>query len=77
MKCQRCNSPRILDIFGKSSDCNSFSIGDGPDHQGYVPDDLNVGDGDYIEVRLCLDCGQHQGKFPVPLHPLESKDPNA
>lgn len=72
MPCQRCNSPRILDISGKSSDCNSFSFANGPDHQDYVPHDLNVGGGDYIRITICLDCGQHQGKFPVPQHDLET-----
>jgi hypothetical protein len=32
---------------------------------GYVPTDLNVGGGDYMEVRFCLECGQIQGEFPI------------
>jgi hypothetical protein len=35
-------------------------------HDGYVPDDLGIGGGDYVEFDYCLDCGQLQGKFPLP-----------
>jgi hypothetical protein len=33
---------------------------------GYVPNDLNIGGGDYIEFDVCLDCGQMQGQYPLP-----------
>ena len=32
---------------------------------GYVPRGLNIGSGDYLEFKVCLDCGKHQGTFPV------------
>jgi len=41
-------------------------------HNGYVPNDLGIGDGDYLEFDLCLDCGQIQGDFPLPSSKLES-----
>ena len=33
---------------------------------GYVPRDLGVGGGDDVHFTYCLDCGQIQGRFPVP-----------
>jgi hypothetical protein len=37
----------------------------GNSRDGYVPSGLNIGGGDYLEFDMCLDCGQHQGVFPV------------
>lgn len=64
MKCQRCGSNRLASIDGKTSDCNSIDI-EGKEFDGYVPDDIGIGGGDYIEMTWCLDCGQIQGKWPV------------
>lgn len=79
MKCQRCESERVLEGGGKSSDMNEFCVGnktvwhDGssridkkPGPADYVPHGLNIGGGDYIEIDVCLDCGQMQGEWPVP-----------
>lgn len=79
MKCQRCGSDRVLCGGGKSSDMNDFYVGDQAVwHDGstrtdkkpgvacYVPYNLNIGGGDYIEIAVCLDCGQMQGTWPVP-----------
>jgi hypothetical protein len=33
---------------------------------GYVPRDLGVGGGDDVQFAYCLDCGQIQGRFPLP-----------
>ena len=65
MSCQRCRSERILKVSGKCSDmcCTKFYTGE--EKNGYVPSDLNIGGGDYIEVRICMECGQVQGEFPV------------
>jgi hypothetical protein len=63
-KCQRCQSERILSASGKCSDCFSAFYQD-ESVDGYVPYDINVGGGDYIEFKLCMDCGQVQGQFPV------------
>ena len=70
MKCQRCASERILSTSAKCSDCFSAVYQSGMDNEdrfidGYVPTDLNVGGGDYMEVRFCLECGQIQGEFPI------------
>lgn len=64
MKCQRCGSNRLAEISGKSSDCNSIDI-EGKKFDGYVPNDIGIGGGDYIEMSWCLDCGQIQGEWPV------------
>lgn len=66
--CQKCRSPSIIDISGKTSDmCSVTSEYLRYDHEGYVPGGLNIGDGDYLEFSMCLDCGQIQGEFPVEL----------
>lgn len=47
------------------------SIGE-HEHHGYVPGDLGIGGGDDMEFDLCLDCGQLQGTWPMPVAWLES-----
>jgi len=69
MICQRCKSNRILSISAKCSDqcCASYK---GREHAGYVPSlkviDAGDGYGDYVQFKLCLECGQLQGEFRVP-----------
>jgi hypothetical protein len=46
----------------------------GKDNDGYVPDDLGIGGGDYVEFDMCLTCGQVQGKFPLPTAVLEAEE---
>jgi hypothetical protein len=70
MSCQRCNSDRIVEINSKSSDCNFVDF-QGAEYNGYVPNDLGIGGGDYIRFKYCLDCGQIQGNFPLPETCLE------
>lgn len=70
MKCQTCNSSRIADVSAKCNDLCVVEIGDS-EHDGYVPDDMGIGKGDYVELKFCLDCGQIQGKFPLPTTKLE------
>jgi len=65
-KCQRCSSVRVANIGGKCSDMCGYSVGDGEALDGYVPGDMGIGGGDYIEFDFCLDCGQLQGQFPLP-----------
>lgn len=73
MNCQRCGGGRIVDICAKCSDCCSCSLAnDGKKcGNGYVPGDMGVGGGDYVEFSLCLDCGQVQAEFPVAETELE------
>jgi len=72
MSCQNCKSNRIMSITGK---CNDTCGGDinNVEFEGYVPKDLGIGGGDYIEFSYCLNCGQIQGKFPLPVSGLEEK----
>jgi hypothetical protein len=63
--CERCGSSRILDFSAKCSDLSGGSIGN-RGWDGYVPNDLGIGGGDYVEFKLCLDCGQAVGEWPLP-----------
>lgn len=49
----------------------NLQIGD-KEHDGYVLGDFGIGGGDYMEMELCLDCGQMQGDFPLPETALEA-----
>lgn len=62
--CQQCDSERVLKVSGKTSDMCFVSLGQ-KERNGYVPGGLNIGEGDYLDFAVCLDCGQLQGKFPV------------
>jgi len=71
MHCQRCGSERILSISIKCCD-GFFANLKGKEYLGYAPDIRNIGKGDYIKPKICLDCGQLQGDFPVkPIKELE------
>lgn len=63
MKCQRCQSDRVAYVGAKCSDMCNWSV-NGSEASGYVPQDMGVGGGDYLEIKFCLDCGQLQGRFP-------------
>ena len=69
MKCS-CGSSRIAKVSGKTSDCCVFWYKK-MESDGYVPDDVGIGGGDYIEFSYCLDCGKIQGKFPIPEKDVE------
>lgn len=63
MSCKTCKSPRIANVGGKCSDLSWANIpSDDIDYQGYV---AIFGDGDYININICLDCGQVQDDFPI------------
>jgi len=64
MECQRCESPRVLEINAKCNDRFGMFLND-KSYDGYVPEDIGIGSSDYIEFNYCLDCGQIQGEFPV------------
>jgi hypothetical protein len=58
------HNDRVISICGKCSDMFNAQI-NGAEHDGYVPGDLNIGNGDYIEFSYCLDCGKIIGNFPM------------
>jgi len=61
----KCGSERIATVSGKTSDMCYVRVGE-REKNGYVPSGLGIGGGDYIELKLCLDCGTLQDEFPVP-----------
>ena len=66
MSCQRCDSTQVAQISAKCSDCCSVIMPGCEDwYSGYVPGELGIGAGDYVEFKWCLSCGQIQGKFPI------------
>jgi len=73
MSCSSCGSERILSVNAKCSDLCFVAI-DGHEKNDYVPDDLGIGGGDYVEFELCLNCGKVQGEFPLPESELEQEE---
>ena len=54
-----------MSVRAKASDLHNWYIGNN-EGEGYLPDDIGIGGGDYIDFDYCLDCGQIQGEFPLP-----------
>ena len=71
ISCQHCQSHRVGSVSGKSRDLSDFDLGN-QSRDGYLPDDIGIGGGDYIEFSYCLDCGMIQGKWPLPLTGIEA-----
>ena len=71
----KCGSNRIAYISAKSSDLNFVRVGEESSVEGYVPRDMGIGGGDYVEFDWCLNCGQIQGNnFPLAICNLELED---
>lgn len=65
-QCIYCNSDRIIFITGKTSDCFNISYPNlSLQYDGYVPEGIAIGGGDYIEFSYCFECGRIQDKFPI------------
>jgi len=64
-----CGSNRtLLSVSGKTSDMCSATYGNAAASESdYVPSGLNIGGGDYLEFKMCLDCGRVQGKVQYPI----------
>jgi hypothetical protein len=60
MNCVNCDSDRILSVLAHCSDTFNANF-KGVEYNGYVPGDLGIGDGDDVEVDICLACGMAQG----------------
>jgi hypothetical protein len=60
---------RLLKLCAKCSDlCGiSFQNGTGKIHEsdGYVPENINIGGGDYVELDIDMETGQIQNWKPV------------
>ena len=65
---ERASLTRIL---AHCSDMCSVDLA-GHHYHGYVPRDLGIGGSDDVQLDYCLDCGQIQGKFPLPRAEMES-----
>lgn len=73
MNCQKCNSERVADVGAKCSDLCNVTLGKN-EYPGYVPRDMGIGGGDYVDFSYCLDCGQIQGKWPLPETEIEQQE---
>jgi hypothetical protein len=60
----KCGSNRIASVNSKASDLHFVSIGEN-EQDGYLPSDMGIGGGDYVEFSWCLNCGQIQDDFPL------------
>lgn len=61
MACSQCKSERIISITGKCDDrFFARQLDNNVEHEGYVPYEIGMKGGDYIEFKYCLDCGQIQ-----------------
>jgi hypothetical protein len=66
MACKKCGSSRELQVQAKCDDrCAVSNVFTGEDLAGGVPAGLNIGEGDYVRLRFCMQCGTLAGKFPV------------
>jgi len=68
MKCQQCGSDRLMSVTGKTSDmCIVSNLRNNRSYDGYVPNAFCGSRGeDYINMTICVECGQIQGKWPKP-----------
>ena len=62
MKCQKCKAERVVEFNAKCPDGYHVSIG-GKEINPFKIDGLC--DGEYLEPKICLSCGQCQGAFPA------------
>lgn len=75
MKCQACKSERTAHVRAKCSDLCFIRLHDmGQEHEGYVPYDMNIGGNNDVKFNYCLDCGQIQGAWPLPIVGMEERD---
>ncbi len=64
--CQRCKSNRILEFSGGDSKDQFWAKLGKNEWVGYMDPNLGLGSDEGPEGCLCLDCGQLQGKWPLP-----------
>ena len=62
--CIICSSSRVARVTGKVCDSFGMTMG-GREIQGPVPSGLGLGEGDYLDFELCLDCTKIQKTSPV------------
>jgi hypothetical protein len=62
--CQRCGGLRLARVLAHCMDMAGVDLA-GRHRSGYLPRDLGIG-GEDVRFAYCLDCGQIQGRFPLP-----------
>ena len=72
MSCNNCGSNRIVFINAKCSDLCTAQYNDF-ESNGYVPEGIGIGGGDYIDFEYCIQCGKIQGEFPIKENELPSE----
>src|SRR4051812_6116791 len=66
MKCENCNSDRVLSIGGKSNDLNTVLYGPwNVHHNGYLPTIIGLCSGGEIDIDICLQCKAIQQFKPI------------
>jgi len=68
-----CKTPRKIYVCVKHSNM-CFISSNIKSNQNYVPYDLGIGGGDYIQFMYCLNCGKIHGNFPLPTTMIELKE---
>jgi hypothetical protein len=70
-----CGSTRIMSVFAKCKDLCYVSL-DGEEKDGYVPDRVNIGGGDYVNFDVCVQCGHMFGTWPLSdrAHMIDDED---
>ena len=53
MQCQTCKSDRVVEITSKCSDL-CFTTYKGREKDGYVPQDIGIGGGDYVSINFYI-----------------------
>ena len=65
MICQRCDSGEVFYIHIECDDKCCFIKYKDFEKIGYVPFELGIGGGEIFNIKVCLNCGQLQGEFPI------------
>ena len=56
MICDNCDENKVISVTAKCKDMCDITYADGTNYDGYVPANLGIGEGDYIELTFCTDC---------------------
>lgn len=63
-KCSVCGSSRIVNVETNVNN-HAYIQYKGTEYIGKIPDGINIGNKDHLDIDLCLDCGRVQGQFPA------------
>lgn len=70
MTCQ-CGNNVIIEVVAKCDDRCGITCND-MEYDGYIPNGLSIGRGDYIEFDFCSKCGRIQGFQPLEISDIET-----